>query len=71
MRAAQMRLVDALEQIAREHPKDIAAVFCHSDPIKLAVAYYLGMPLDLFQRLQMQHLLGDRAAVGPAARRVW
>jgi len=23
----------------------------HSDPIKLAVAYYLGLPLDLFQRL--------------------
>jgi len=23
----------------------------HSDPIKLAIAYYLGLPLDLFQRL--------------------
>ncbi len=53
MRAAQLRLVDALEQIAREHPKDVSAVFCHSDPIKLAVAFYLGMPLDLFQRLQI------------------
>ncbi len=53
MRAAQSRLVDALEQIAREHPKDVSAVFCHSDPIKLAVAFYLGMPLDLFQRLQI------------------
>jgi probable phosphomutase (TIGR03848 family) len=53
MRAAQMRLVDTLDQIAREHPKDVSAVFCHSDPIKLAVAFYLGMPLDLFQRLQV------------------
>jgi probable phosphoglycerate mutase len=53
MRAAQMRLVDTLEQIAREHPKEVSAVFCHSDPIKLAVAFYLGMPLDLFQRLQI------------------
>ena len=53
MRGAQLRLVDALEAIARDHPKDTVAVFCHSDPIKLAVAYYLGMPLDLFQRLQV------------------
>jgi probable phosphomutase (TIGR03848 family) len=53
MRAAQLRLVDTLDQIARDHPKDVAAVFCHSDPIKLAVAFYLGMPLDLFQRLQV------------------
>jgi probable phosphoglycerate mutase len=53
MRAAQMRLVDTLEQIARDHPKDVSAVFCHSDPIKLAVAFYLGMPLDLFQRLEI------------------
>jgi probable phosphoglycerate mutase len=25
----------------------------HSDPIKLAVAYFLGMPLDTFQRLSV------------------
>ena len=28
----------------------IACVF-HSDPIKLAVAHFIGMPLDHFQRL--------------------
>jgi broad specificity phosphatase PhoE len=28
----------------------VAVVF-HADPIKLAVAHYLGMPLDHFQRL--------------------
>jgi broad specificity phosphatase PhoE len=26
-------------------------VISHSDPIKLAVAHYAGLPLDLFQRL--------------------
>ncbi len=51
MRAAQLRIVDALDAIARDHPKAMVAVFSHSDPIKMAVAYYLGMPLDLFQRL--------------------
>ena len=54
MRGAQLRLVDELERIAAAHPKDIVAVVGHSDPIKLAVAFYLGMPLDLFQRIQIQ-----------------
>jgi len=53
-RAAQLRFVDTLDEIAAAHPgpKAIVAAFAHSDPIKLAVAYYLGMPLDLFQRIQ-------------------
>jgi probable phosphoglycerate mutase len=25
----------------------------HADPIKLAVAFYLGLPLDMFQRLSV------------------
>jgi broad specificity phosphatase PhoE len=29
----------------------LVAVVFHADPIKLAVAYYLGQPLDAFQRL--------------------
>jgi len=55
IRAAQLRLVDALDEIAQAHarPKDMVAVFSHSDPIKLAVAHYLGMPIDLFQRIQI------------------
>jgi probable phosphoglycerate mutase len=50
---AQARYVDALERIARRHnkPRDIIAVVFHADPIKLAVAHFLGMPLDHFQRL--------------------
>ncbi len=55
MRGAQLRFVDAVDAIARAHPspKAVVAVFAHSDPIKLAVAHYLGMPLDLFQRLMI------------------
>jgi probable phosphoglycerate mutase len=50
---AQARYVGALERIARQHnkPRDIIAVVFHADPIKLAVAHFLGMPLDHFQRL--------------------
>lgn len=49
--AVQNRAVQALEQIIRDHPKDLVAVFSHADVIKLMVAHYLGQPLDLFQRL--------------------
>ncbi len=54
LRGVQLRLVDELERIAAAHPKDLTAIFAHSDPIKMAVAFYLGMPLDLFQRIQIQ-----------------
>jgi len=49
---AQARIVEELETLAAQHkPKDVFACVGHSDMIKLAVAYYLGLPLDLFQRL--------------------
>ena len=48
----QTRVVSCLDEIVASHkPKDIVAVVFHADPIKLAVAYYLGMSLDHFQRL--------------------
>jgi probable phosphomutase (TIGR03848 family) len=49
----QARIAAALEQIIQKHnkPQEIVAVVCHADPIKLAVAHFLGMPLDHFQRL--------------------
>jgi len=48
----QTRIATCLDEIAASHKqKDVVAVIFHADPIKLAVAYYLGMPLDHFQRL--------------------
>ena len=48
----QTRVVAALDAICRQHkPKDILAAVFHADPIKLAIAHYIGMPLDHFQRL--------------------
>ena len=50
---AQARMVAALEAIRAEHhsKKSVVACVSHSDMIKLAVAHYLGLPLDLFQRI--------------------
>jgi probable phosphomutase (TIGR03848 family) len=48
----QARIVAALDSSARRYkPQDIIAVVFHADPIKLAVAHYIGLPLDHFQRL--------------------
>lgn len=48
----QHRICREIEAICAEHgPKDLIACVTHADPIKLAAAYYLGLPLDNFQRL--------------------
>lgn len=50
---AQMRMVTALDGLRARHPTGLIAVVSHADIIKLAVAYYIGMHIDLFQRLEI------------------
>ncbi|MFL7891200.1 MAG: histidine phosphatase family protein [Anaerolineales bacterium] len=51
---AQHRIVQEIEELAGMHaPQDMVVCVSHSDPIKLVVAYYLGLPLDLYQRLSI------------------
>ena len=51
LRETQARMVAGLDAIRDSHPGQTVAVVSHSDPIKMAAAYYTGLPLDLFQRL--------------------
>lgn len=52
LRDVQARAVAALEQIAAGHDKgDMVAVVSHADLIKLVLAHYLGVHIDLFQRI--------------------
>lgn len=51
LREVQSRMVVELDAIRDAHPGQVVAVISHADPIKLAVAYYTGLALDLFQRL--------------------
>jgi len=53
MREVQARMVAELDAIRDGHPGQTVAVVSHSDPIKMAVAHYAGLPLDLFQRLSV------------------
>jgi probable phosphoglycerate mutase len=50
---AQARVVGELESLRAAHKGAIACV-SHADPIKLAIAHYLGLPLDQFQRLTIE-----------------
>jgi probable phosphoglycerate mutase len=52
-RAVQHRAVEAVEAIVKRHPKEAVVAVSHGDVIKLVVAHYLGLPLDLFQRLMI------------------
>jgi probable phosphomutase (TIGR03848 family) len=51
LREVQTRMVVELDAIRDAHPGQTVAVVSHSDPIKMAVAHYVGLSLDLFQRL--------------------
>ena len=53
IRGAQLRAVDAVERIVAAHKTGAVAVVSHADVIKAVVSFYLGQPLDLFQRLHV------------------
>lgn len=55
MAEQQARLVGEIEAICAQHKgKDVVACVGHADPIKIIIAYYIGLPLDHFQRLHLQ-----------------
>jgi probable phosphomutase (TIGR03848 family) len=47
----QNRAVAALERIRIQHPNQLVVVFSHGDVIRTTLAHYLGIPMDLFQRV--------------------
>jgi probable phosphoglycerate mutase len=52
LREVQVRAVAALEELCNKHEKDeMVAVVSHADLIKLVLAHYLGVHMDLFQRI--------------------
>ncbi len=69
---AQARIVDALTALSGEYAeKDVVVCTAHSDLIRLAVAHFLGMALDHFQRIRIApasvtvlYLNGGRLTLG-------
>jgi len=51
MYAMQTRFVQEINTLVAKHGDQIIAVVGHADLIKAAVAHYLGVHFDLFQRI--------------------
>ena len=53
MRQVQERVVGALFDLHRSHPEGGVAIVSHGDVIRAALLFALGMPLDLYARLEI------------------
>jgi probable phosphoglycerate mutase len=51
MYSMQSRFVQEVNEIVGQHPGEMIAIVGHADLIKAAVAHYLGVHFDLFQRI--------------------
>ncbi|HUC70780.1 MAG TPA: histidine phosphatase family protein [Stellaceae bacterium] len=52
-RRVQERAVDALFDLRRAHPEGTVVVVSHGDVIRAALLFALGMPLDLYNRIEV------------------
>lgn len=71
LREVQARAVDAVEALAERHPKQTIACVAHADVIRLVVAHYLGVHLDLFQRIAVAPASISGVAIHGPAVQVW
>ncbi len=53
LREVQNRVVTTLEELRLRHEGEAIALFAHGDVLRTTLAYYLGVPLDLFQRIHI------------------
>lgn len=53
MRQVQKRTVDALAELRHAHHRGAVVVVSHGDVIRAAALYALGMPLDLYARIEI------------------
>jgi broad specificity phosphatase PhoE len=53
MLEAQLRMVAELLCLRDRHPGESIAVVSHADPIRAALAFFLGMPLDFYRRMEI------------------
>ena len=53
MIAIQARMADEMIRLKNKFPGEHMALFSHGDPIRAVLCYWLGMPLDFIQRLEI------------------
>jgi probable phosphoglycerate mutase len=70
MLEVQARVVGFIQRLRDAHPDETIALVSHGDVIRAALLYYMGVPLDLFARIEVHpagvnvlHLFDDGAQV--------
>jgi probable phosphomutase (TIGR03848 family) len=61
----QGRMLRLIERLCALYPKQTVALVSHGDVIKTTLAYYLGLPLDLFQRIELSPASLSVVRAGP------
>jgi len=49
----QTRMTRSLNCLAERHPEETIAVVSHGDPLRCAVAHFLGVPIDFISRFEI------------------
>lgn len=70
MTEVQQRGIREVEALRDRHPKQTICCVSHADVIKLIVAHYLGIHIDLFQRIEISPASVTIVSVGPPWPRV-
>jgi probable phosphoglycerate mutase len=66
----QARMVRALTDLAARHRDQLVAVVSHGDPLRCAVAAFMGIPLDLLLRFEIEPASASVLELGPWGARV-
>lgn len=66
----QERAVSQVARILSEHPRGVVAVVTHSDVIRLLLAHFGGVHLDMFERLVVEPASISAVAAGDGAPRI-
>jgi probable phosphomutase (TIGR03848 family) len=70
LREVQQRALDELDRIRASHPRATVCCVTHADVIRLVLADYLGIHLDLFQRIMVGPASTTVVSVGDDGPRV-
>jgi len=54
MLETQLRIVRELDCLRQQSPDSVIAVVSHADTIRAALLHYLGMPIDLYARIEIR-----------------
>jgi probable phosphoglycerate mutase len=71
LRSVQSRAVEEVERLREAHPKGRVCCVSHGDVIKLVLAHYLGLHIDLYQRIVIAPASISTISLGGGDPRIW